>query len=140
MSYLPTPVSESTAAEIVRREGSAKGFTTNDTITQSDIVKLANGSGLVRAVNGDLLPIIDGVAIYTAVSGARTVAIKGRVRAVWDGVGTVVPGTVLGVSAARSGWFEPSASTSGQLQIGYYRGTAALAAANSGTAVEVELL
>lgn len=139
MSEIPTPVSESTAIEVVRREGSARSFKSVSTITAGDFVYFANNSGVVQTIEAIDASRIPGVALYDAASGNRVTTIKGKARARWDGTGTVGKGTQIVSSDLRSGWFEPlGASTSGTLIIGYSHDV--LAAANSGLLNVVEVL
>ena len=148
MSEVPTPQSESTAIEIVRREGSARSYKCVDNgLTAGDIAFFPNSSGIAKAIGGTSGGIsnIAGVALYTTVSGARAVTIKGVVRCKWDGVTAGVLGQGIGASTTNSGWFEitPAIASSGSyLVIGRYVDTSVgtLAAANSGTLVAVELL
>ena len=136
MSEVPTPVSESTATEIVRGEGKTFSAKAVDTITAGDFVYFGTNSGVIQAIEAIAGESIVGAAMYDAVSGERCVAVKGRIRARWDGTGTVNKGTLIVSSDVRSGWFEPlGAATSGTLVIGYSVGV--LAAANSGLLVEV---
>lgn len=138
MSEVPTPVSESTAIEIRRIEGSVRSQKSVSTITAGDLLYNLNNSGVVQAIEAIDAGRIVGVAWYDAVSGARVVYGKGHVRARWDGAGTVNKGTQIVSSDLRSGWFEPlGAVTSGTLILG--RSVNELAAANSGTLVEVEI-
>ena len=143
MSELPTPVSESTAIEVVRKEGSTRSQKAVDTITAGEILTI-NNSGAVRAIGlSGIAPLLMGVALYTATSGNRVVTIRGKLRSFWDGAGTVVNGTPIAVSTTRSGWFEPYAGTSGINVIGYFFGDApgaSLAASNSGTLQVVDIL
>ena len=137
MSEVPTPVSESTAIEIVRGEGATISQKSVSTITAGDFVYNLNNSGVVQAIEAIDAERILGVAAYDAASGKRCVVLReGHVRARWDGAGTVNKGTQIVSSDVRSGWFEPlGASTSGTLIIGF--SVNELAAANSGTLVEV---
>ena len=137
MSEVPTPVSESTAIEIVRGEGATISQKSVSTITAGDFVYNLNNSGVVQAIEAIDAERILGVAAYDAASGKRCVVLReGHVRARWDGAGTVNKGTQIVSSDLRSGWFEPlGASTSGTLIIGF--SVNELAAANSGTLVEV---
>ena len=135
-TQLPTPVSESTAIEIVRKEGATFSQKSVSTITAGDFVYNLNNSGLVQAIEAIDAQSIAGVALYDAVSGAVCTTIRGHVRARWDGAGTVNRGTQIVSSDVRSGWFEPlGAVTSGTLILG--RSLANLGTANSGTLVEV---
>ena len=138
MSEIPAAVSESTAIEIVRLEGATRSAKSVSTITGGDFLYNLNNSGVVQAIEAIDAGRIIGVALYDAVSGNRVTAIKGHVRARWDGTGTVNKGTQIVSSDVRSGWFEPlGASTSGTLILGYSYNE--LAAANSGTLVEVQV-
>lgn len=138
MSEVPAVVNESTAIEIKRREGSTFSQKSVSTITAGDFVYNLNNSGLVQAIEAIPAGSIQGVALWDAASGTRCVTIKGHVRARWDGAGTVSKGTEIVSSDVRSGWFEPlGAQTSGTLSLGY--SVNELAAANSGTLVEVVL-
>ena len=135
-TQLPAAVSESTAIEIVRKEGSTFSQKSVSTITAGDFVYNLNNSGLVQAIEAIDAKSIPGVALFDAVSGKTCTAIKGRVRARWDGTGTVNRGTLIVSSDVRSGWFEPlGAVTSGTLILG--RSIGNLGASNSGTLVEV---
>lgn len=137
MSEIPAAVSESTAIEIVRTEGSAHSEKSVTTLTAGDIVYFANNSGLVQVVAAINSYSIFGIALYDATSGNRVTTIRGKVRGRWDGTGTVNKGTSIGSSATRSGWFEPSAITSGVLNIGFSYNN--LGATNSGTLTPIEL-
>ena len=134
-TQLPTPVSESTAIEIVRKEGATFSQKSVSTITAGDILYNLNNSGLVQVIGNIQGEACAGVALYDAVSGTVATTVRGHLRCRWDGTGTVNRGTVIGSSATRSGWFEPSALASGNLVLGH--SIANLAAANSGTLVEV---
>jgi len=103
MSELPTPVSESTAIEVVRQEGSARSWPANDTLAAGDIV-YTTPSGLAKAIISTQAWMCPGAVLYTAVSGSRAVTIKGKVRARWDGSGTLNRGVVI-QQGAHSGWF-----------------------------------
>lgn len=135
-TQVPAAVSESTAIEIVRKEGSTFSQKSVSTITAGDFVYNSTNSGLVQAIEAIAANSIPGVALYDAVSGTVCTTIKGHVRARWDGTGTVNRGTQIVSSDVRSGWFEPlGAETSGTLVLG--RSIANLGASNSGTLVEV---
>lgn len=138
----PTPVSESTAIEIRRKEGSARSYVAgNGTINAGEIVKL-NASGLIEVVGTEQSNDIVGVALYTAYSGARCTVIKGQVRARWDGAGTGTVGACIMGSTTYSGMFTMGVATSGTFNCGIYAplpGGVALAAANSGQLVPVEI-
>jgi len=138
MTYVPTPVSESTAIEVVRIEGATRSAKAVSTITAGDFVYHLNNSGVVQAIEAIDAGSILGVALYDAVSGNNTTIIKGHVRARWDGTGTVNKGTQIVSSDVRSGWFEPlGAVTSGTLILGYSYNN--LGTTNSGTLVEVQV-
>lgn len=138
MSEVPSPVSESTAIEIKRKEGSTFSAKAVETITAGDFVYFSTNSGLIQAIEAIDAVRIVGVSLWDAVSGERCVTVKGHVRARWDGTGTVNKGTQIVSSDVRSGWFEPlGASTSGTLILGYSVNN--LGASNSGTLVEVVL-
>ena len=142
MSEVPTPVSESTAIEIVRTEGSSHSFKAIGTITAGEILKWG-ASGAIQEVGTEAdNETFLGVAIQNATSGQRVDVIKGWVQVRWDGVGTVNPGTLLNSSTTRSGWFTAGTALSGGMAIGIYspfggNTTTALAAANSGTLLGV---
>ena len=138
MSEVPTPVSESTAAEIVRTEGSTRSFKSVDnTIVSSDLIML-NASGAVKATSGSVTEYL-GCTIYTAGSGQRVVVERGKMRATWDGASTTLAaGAPIGISVTHSGWFEGSSLTSGANVIGY--NVTNLAATQSGTLQIVSLL
>lgn len=137
MSEVPLPVSESTAIEIVRKEGSAQSFKAIGTITAGELLKWGV-SGVIQMVGTELdNGVFLGAAIQNATSGQRVTVIKGWVQARWDGVGTVNPGTLLVASTTRSGWFTAGTTLSGGMSIGIYSPfggnvTTTLAAANSG--------
>lgn len=146
MSEVPIPVSESTAIEVVRREGSNHSYKSVSTISAGDLLFFPNSSGVAQGVGGTSGGISNfpGVALYDAVSGARCPTIKGFVRSRWDGVTAGVLGQPIALSTTRSGWFEitPARASSGSyLDIGRYIDTSVgtLAAGNSGTLVVVEL-
>jgi hypothetical protein len=146
MSEVPVPVTESTAIEFRRKEGTARSFKAIGTLTAGELLKFG-ASGAVQMVgtetdNGLLL----GVALFTATSGNRVTTAKGQMQVRWDGVGTVNAGTTLLVaSSTRSGWFTAGTALSGGMSIGLYtplggNTTAALAAANSGLLQLVETI
>lgn len=145
MSELPTPVSESTAIEIVRKEGTARSFKSVGALVAGELLYFANSSGVTQGVGGTSggLAAYAGVALFTQTSGNRVTTIHGKHRARWDGVTVGALGSAIGLSTTRSGWFEvnPAAASSGSyLNIGQYidTGIGTLAAANSGTLVVVE--
>lgn len=119
MSEIPSPVSESTAIEIVRREGTARSFKSITTITAGDLLYSPNNSGASQAVGAIISANGYGVALYDCTSGNRVVTIRGKVRARWDGAGTVNKGTPIQPSTAKSGYFEPGAAASGGLTWGF---------------------
>jgi len=135
MSEIPSVVYEGTNIEIVRKEGSTISAKVIGTLAAGNVVG-STSSGLVLAVNS-AVGLADGqlgVALFQGTSGQRVTAIKGKVRALWDGAtGTATPtfGTPIGISATQSGFWEVSASTSGAAVIGYYFGTGAGTAAPS---------
>ena len=143
MAYVPTPVNESTAIEIKRREGQTYQNKAIGTLGAGNVIKFGV-SGLVNMVgtetdNGLFL----GALLYAATSGQPAVTIKGYVRLNWDGVGTVSPGTLLVASTTYSGWVTAGTALSGGMSVGIYTpqpgtGYGNLAAANSGTLVPVE--
>jgi len=138
MSEIPTPVSESTAIEIVRVEGATDSEKAVGTIDAGALLYFGNNSGVVHAIKAVDGNSTIGAALFDAVSGERVTFIKGRVKVKWDGTGTVNAGTIIVNSDLVSGWFEPlGAVTSGSLELGHSAGS--LAAANSGTLVEVVL-
>ena len=132
MSEIPTPVSESTAIEIVRLEGSTKSTKAVDTFVAGNVAYFLNNSGLTKVIANIRAKSIPGVVLYDAVSGERVVTLQGKVRVFWDGNGTVNRGTPLQTSSNRSGWVEATGTiVSGDVfDIGYSEN--ALAAANSG--------
>lgn len=138
MSEVPSVVSESTAIEVVRKEGSTLSAKVVNKVSAGDILSaLLNSSGLTQAINASgNLATVAGVALYQATSGQRTTCIKGKVRSTWDGTGTVTFGTPIDVSTTQSGWFEPAGTSGTVTQIGWFYGTGAgssLGASNSGT-------
>ena len=143
MSEIPTPVSESTAIEVVRKEGSTLSVKSVDnTITAGDIL-MFNASGVLKQAggigSGDSFTLA-GVTLYTCASGNRTVVIRGKVRATWDGVNTGNFGVPIAPSLTHSGWFETSSGL--VYPIGVFIGNGGgsqLAAANSGTLQVVEI-
>ncbi len=144
MSELPTPVSESTAIEIIRREGATNSYKAIGTLTGGDLLKWG-ASGVVQMVGTETdNGLFVGVAAQNATSGQRVTTMKGYVQIKWDGVGTVNAGTTLLVaSTTRSGWFTAGTALSGGMSIGIFsplggNATAALAAANSGLLQPVE--
>jgi hypothetical protein len=143
MSEIPTPVSESTAIEVVRKEGSTfSAKSVDNTLTAGDIVQY-NASGILKAtgLGSGVFETIAGVLLYTCASGNRGVAIRGKVRATWDGASTTLNyGAPIAVSTTHSGWFEASSGDS--IPIGVYVGLyggSQLAAANSGQLAVVEI-
>ena len=146
MSEVPSPVSESTAIEIVRKEGSARSWKAIDSITAGDLMWFPNSSGVRQIVGGTSggISAFAGIALYTQTSGNRVTTIHGKVRCKWDGVTAGPLGSAIGGSTTRSGWFEvaPGVASSGSyLVLGQYidTGVGTLAAANSGTLVAVEV-
>jgi len=141
MSELPTPVSESTAIEVVRQEGMARSFKSVSTLTAGDICYFANNSGIVQVIAGVSRLEHVGAALYDAASGNRATTIRGKIRARWDGTGTPGLSVPIGSSATRSGWWEVSADTSGVFAIGQYLDVSVPnpGATNSGTLLVVEL-
>ncbi len=143
MSEVPTPVTESTSIEIVRREGTAKSYKAIGTITGGELLKWG-ASGVIQMVGTETdNPLFVGAAIQAATSGQRVTVIKGWVQSRWDGAGTVNPGTLLVASTTRSGWFTAGTALSGGMSIGIFSPfggnvTTALAAANSGLLQGVE--
>ena len=102
MSELPTPVSESTSPEIVRKEGTAISTKAIGPISAGNILVLTNASGAYLAVpNATALSQNFGVALEQATSGQRVTTIKGHVRAIWDGTGSPVYGSPIGISATQ---------------------------------------
>ncbi len=130
----PTPVSESTAIEVRRTEGTVHSYVAIGTIAAGSLVKLTN-SGLVQTVGTEDPAAVLGVTLYTATSGSRIATARGQMRVTWDGVGTVTPGVEVQASITNSGWF--TANNSGTLtSVGRYDpmpGYGTLVAANSGT-------
>lgn len=142
MSEVPTPVSESTAIEVVRKEGTALSWKAVDTIVAGDLLYQINASGVDLCVGTISAPGTVGVALFGQTSGGRVTTIKGKVRAIWDGVGTLNYGTVIGNSTTQSGYFTPGANTSGAFILGTAIGTGPgflAVAANSGQLVVVDL-
>ena len=143
MSEVPLPVTESTAIEIVRREGTGKSYKAIGTITAGELLKWG-ASGAIQMVGTETdNPLFIGAAIQNATSGQRVTVIKGWVQVRWDGVGTVNPGTLLVASTTRSGWFTAGTALSGAMSVGIFspfggNTTTALAAANSGLLQGVE--
>lgn len=138
MSEVPTPVSESTAAEVVRVEGKTRSAKSVDNNIITSSLLYASASGFKEAPGLTLPTDIAGVATTAGASGNRVLAIKGKVRAIWDGTGTVNFGTNIAPSATQSGMFEVLSGTT--YGIGYFYGNGAgssLGATNSGTAVIV---
>ena len=144
MSELPSAVSESTAIEWVRIEGAGRSAKAVASITAGELVGYVTSSGLAQIPGGTSggRSIVFGAALYTQTSGNRATAIKGKVRVRWDGVANAKLGDPIGVSTTRSGWWETSQNTSGDLVVGQYidQSVGTTAAANSGTLVLVELL
>jgi len=141
---VPKAVTESTAIEIQRKEGSARSWTiASGSLAAGQIVKLTS-SGLAGTVGTEDPADIFGIAIFQGVSGGPTTAIRGRVRGWWDGVGTLTPGAELQLSANGSGGWVTGAVSGPSFSIGFYNpfygaGTAA-AASYSGQLVPMELL
>ena len=153
----PTPVTESTAIEIQRKEGSARsallgGFTGTSTIPAGTIVKLM-GSGLIQTVGTEDPQDVFGVTLYQGVSGSLATTIRGRVRCFFDGVNSggasLAPGTELQLSYTYSGSVTLG-NTSGAIDVvgfysPFYGGTGAPGGAalslttNSGQLIPVEL-
>jgi hypothetical protein len=144
MSELPSPVSESTAAEYQRIEGTARSAKAVAAITLGEIVGFVTSSGYAQIPGGTSggSAIVQGVALYTQTSGNRATVIRGKVRSRWDGVANAKLGDPIAVSTTRSGWWETSQSTSGELVVGKYIDTivGTTAAANSGTLLLVEII
>jgi len=147
---LPNPVTESTAIEIQRREGTARsqiligtGATASGGFVAAGNLMKWSSSGLIQTVGGEDPQATWGVLLYQGVSGSLATVIKGRVRVYWDGSGTVTPGSEIASSATYSGWFTGLATGSGpSFSIGLYApfpGGTSLAAANSGMLQPVEL-
>ena len=146
MSEVPTAYSESTAIELVRKEGTARSF---KSISASNVAGI-----IVKQVSGGVLPtlgtedpqVVAGVLLYPAASGPRAVTIRGKVRAFWDGLssgGTTYPGQEIQLSYTNSGWFTGGNASGAWSAIGTYVGTpgtsTALGATNSGLLQVVEL-
>ena len=119
---LPVAVWESTSPEVKRYEGDTYSAVSISTLKAGDLVKFGSNSGLIQCVAADPQPVIR-TALYDAASGVRVTTIRGIVRARWDGVGAPVLTSLLGASATRSGWFEVSAVTSGNLVFATYADT-----------------
>ena len=147
MSELPTPVSESTAIEIVRKEGTARSFKSVGALVAGELLYFANSSGVTQIVGGTSggISAFAGIALYTQTSGNRVTTIRGKVRCRWDGATAGPLGASIAGSTTRSGWFEVTSgiAASGQsyLVLGQYidTGVGTLATANSGTLVAVEI-
>jgi len=142
MSEVPTPVSESTAIEVVRKEGSALSWKAIDTIVAGALLYQVNASGVDLCVGTISSPATVGVALSQASSGGRVTTIRGKVRAIWDGAGTLTYGTVIGNSTTQSGYFTPGANTSGAFILGTCIGTGPgflATGANSGQLVVVNI-
>ncbi len=143
MSEVPTPVSESTAIEIVRKEGSARSVKAVNTITAGDLLWLPNASGATQTVTfSGTRDTVIGAALYSAVSGGRVTTIKGKVQVKWDGAGSPIFGSPIAPSTVRSGWFEFSSGTAAPIGIlwGSIVGAGfAAVAGNSGTLLVVEI-
>lgn len=143
MSEIPTAVSESTAIEVVRKEGSTlSAVSVDNTITAGDILQF-NASGVLKAngVGSGVTNTIAGVTLYTSASGNRTVMIRGKVRATYDGVTAGTYGVPIAVSHTHSGWFEVSSGDTLPLGvfIGNGGGSQLSTTANSGTLQVVEI-
>ena len=131
MSEAPGVVYESTAIEVVRKEGStlsAKYIGPN--ILAGNILaaggSAANASGLSCAfVGSGQLATVAGVALMPATSGQRVTVIKGKVRAFFDGSATASFGQAIDLSTAQSGWFEPAGTSGVVTQLGFFFGTGA---------------
>ncbi|HKT22504.1 MAG TPA: hypothetical protein VJR06_07855 [Nitrososphaerales archaeon] len=142
---VPSPVSESTAIEIQRKEGTGRsqkviGIAGGGTVPAGNIMKLGS-SGLIQTVGSEDPAAVFGALLYQSVSGSVSTCIRGRVRAFWDGAGTVTPGSEIQLSSTYSGWVTGAVSGP-DFSIGFYEpfvGGVSLAAANSGTLVPVEL-
>ena len=137
-AFVPTPVSESTAIEWRRVEGTAHSFKAAavGSIPAGSLVKFG-ASGILQMIGTELdNGVFLGVTLYTATSGSIVTVARGQMRVAWDGAGTVSPGTLLVASATYSGMFTAGTTLSGGMSIGVYEplpGTFAnLAAANSG--------
>jgi hypothetical protein len=133
----PTPVSESTAIEVRRIEGTAKSYVLGAVaapILAGNIVK-GGASGVIQTVGSEDPEAVLGVTLYNANSGQRVTTVRGQVRCYWDGVGSPTVGSEIQPSSTYSGWF--TAYVSGALySLGYYDpqpGTGSLTSANSGT-------
>ena len=143
MSEVPTPVTESTAIEIVRKEGTGKSYKAIGTITAGELLKWG-ASGVIQMVGTETdNELFIGAAAQSATSGQRVTTFKGWLQVRWDGVGTVNPGTLLVASTTRSGWFTAGTALSGGMTVAIYspfggNTTTALAAANSGLLQGVE--
>lgn len=135
MSEVPTPVSESTAIEIVRKEGSTFSAKSVSTISAGDLVYWVNNSGLAEAIESVANLTSPGIALYDAVSGSRCVTIRGHLRARWDGAGTVNKGSPIAPSATYSGMFTLGVAGSGTLIWGLSVNN--LGTSNSGQLCEV---
>jgi len=140
---LPKPVTESTAIEIQRKEGSARSWPACATITAGQILKLTN-SGLTQTVGTEDPQDVFGIALFQGVSGSPTTVIKGRVRAFWDGTGTLVPGSEISLSLSGVGMVGANSAMSGVLtSVGFYSpfyGGGTVPSSSSGGLIPVELL
>lgn len=131
----PSPVSESTAIEIKRQEGTVRSYVALGTLTAGNLIKLTN-SGCIQTVGGEDEVAVLGAAFFTASSGSRVVVGRGQLRSQWDGVGTPKPGDEVTPSTTQSGWWTAATVGSGAVNIGIYSplpGGLTLGAANSGT-------
>jgi len=145
---LPTPVTESTAIEIQRKEGSARswmiGTAAGGTVKAGNIMKLGN-SGLLATVGTEDPQSVFGVLLYQGASGQLSTTIRGRVRAFWDGIasgGTITPGLEMQLSYTNSGWVTGGNASGAWTAIGIYEpfpGGGNLGAANSGQLIPMEL-
>jgi hypothetical protein len=86
MSEVPSVVSESTAIELVRREGTARSWKANNTINAGELLWYPNASGVVQTVTfSGTRDTVLGAALFNQTSGGRVVTIKGKVQVRWDG-------------------------------------------------------
>ena len=69
MSEIPSAVSESTAIEIVRKEGSAHSEKSVSTLVAGDLTYFLNNSGLVQTIGAINSYSVYGIALYDAASG-----------------------------------------------------------------------
>lgn len=142
MSEVPSVTLETTAIELVRKEGSARSWKAVNTINAGELLWLPNASGVVQTVTfSGTRDTVLGAALFGQSSGGRVTTITGKVQVRWDGATTGPMGSPIAPSTLRSGWFELSSGTAAP--VGIYVGTgpgSALAAANSGLLQPVELL